>query len=101
MSDVYWLTDEQMARLSPYFPKAHRTASSLGVKRGSRASDRAHQGWHEHEIARRDRCKRPPFELLHHGGQVGDYTGAAALLDDLPKAKWMLADRGYVAAIRR
>ena len=22
MSDLYWLTDEQMARLSPYFPKS-------------------------------------------------------------------------------
>ena len=23
MSDPYWLTDEQMARLEPYFPKSH------------------------------------------------------------------------------
>ena len=23
MSDLYWLTDEQMARLAPYFPKSH------------------------------------------------------------------------------
>ena len=23
MSDLYWLTAEQMARLSPYFPKSH------------------------------------------------------------------------------
>lgn len=23
MSDLYWLTDEQMARLAPYFPKRH------------------------------------------------------------------------------
>ncbi len=30
-------------------------------------------------------------------GQSSDYTGAAALLDDLPKAQWMLADRGYAA----
>ncbi len=30
-------------------------------------------------------------------GQVSDYTGAAALLNELPKAKWMLADRGYDA----
>ena len=22
MSDLYWLTDEQMARLQPYFPRA-------------------------------------------------------------------------------
>jgi transposase len=30
-------------------------------------------------------------------GQVSDYTGAAALLDDLPKARWLLGDRGYDA----
>jgi len=23
MSDLYWLTDEQMDRLRPYFPKSH------------------------------------------------------------------------------
>ncbi len=23
MRDLYWLTDEQMARLAPYFPKSH------------------------------------------------------------------------------
>ena len=23
MSDLYWLTDEQMTRLEPYFPKSH------------------------------------------------------------------------------
>ena len=23
MSDLYWLTDEQMVRLEPYFPKSH------------------------------------------------------------------------------
>ncbi|CCW19833.1 transposase orfA IS5 family element [Sphingobium indicum BiD32] len=34
--------------------KAHRTASSLEVKRGSRAYDRADQGRHEHEVACRD-----------------------------------------------
>ena len=26
MSDLYWLTDEQMERLSPYFPKSHGRA---------------------------------------------------------------------------
>ena len=25
MSDLYWLTDEQMARLQPHFPKSHGT----------------------------------------------------------------------------
>jgi transposase len=28
-------------------------------------------------------------------GQISDYTGATALLDSLPSAEWMLADRGY------
>jgi transposase len=31
-------------------------------------------------------------------GQVSDYTGAAALLDEMPKAQWLLGDRGYDAA---
>ncbi|MBN8846566.1 MAG: IS5/IS1182 family transposase, partial [Sphingomonas sp.] len=26
MSDLFWLTDEQMARLQPYFPKSHGRA---------------------------------------------------------------------------
>ena len=30
-------------------------------------------------------------------GQVSDCTGAPALLDDLPKAQWLLGDRGYDA----
>ena len=30
-------------------------------------------------------------------GQISDYTGAAALLGSLPKAEWLLADRGYDA----
>lgn len=38
-----------------------------------------------------------PLSLFITAGQVSDYTGAAALLDTLPKAQWMLADRGYDA----
>lgn len=30
-------------------------------------------------------------------GQISDYTGAAALLDSLSAAEWMLGDRGYDA----
>ena len=30
-------------------------------------------------------------------GEVSDYTGAAALLGRMPKAEWLLADRGYDA----
>ena len=30
-------------------------------------------------------------------GQISDYTGAAALLERLPRAQWLLAGRGYDA----
>jgi len=65
MSDLYWLTDEQMARLEPYFPKSHGKP---------RVDDRRVTA-----------------------GQVSDYTGAAVLLDSLPRAQWLRGDRGYDA----
>jgi transposase len=38
-----------------------------------------------------------PIRFFMTAGQISDYTGAAALLDSLPKANWLLADRGYDA----
>ncbi|SEP78600.1 transposase, IS4 family [Faunimonas pinastri] len=38
-----------------------------------------------------------PLSFFMTAGQVSDYTGAAALLDDLPKAQWLLGDRCYDA----
>lgn len=38
-----------------------------------------------------------PFSFFITAGKIRGYTGAVALLDDLPKAQWMLADRGYDA----
>ena len=38
-----------------------------------------------------------PISLFMTAGQVSDYIGAAALLDSLPKAQWLLGDRGYDA----
>jgi len=40
---------------------------------------------------------RRPLSFFMIAGQISDYTGAAALLDSLPMAQWMLADRGYDA----
>ncbi|MFT3967424.1 MAG: hypothetical protein QM690_16240 [Sphingobium sp.] len=34
-----------------------------------------------------------PLSFFMTAGQISDYIGAAALLDDLPKAQWLLADR--------
>lgn len=30
-------------------------------------------------------------------GQISDYIGAAALIDEFPKAQWLLTDRDYDA----
>ena len=38
-----------------------------------------------------------PLSFFMTAGQVSDYTGAAALLNDLPRAQWLLGDRGYDA----
>ena len=35
-----------------------------------------------------------PIRFFMTAGQVSDYIGAAGLLGDLPKADWLLADRG-------
>ena len=38
-----------------------------------------------------------PVRLFITAGQVSAYTGAAALMNGLPEAEWLLADRGYDA----
>ncbi|OYR22740.1 transposase DDE domain protein [Brucella pseudogrignonensis] len=38
-----------------------------------------------------------PIRLHITAGQISDYTGAAALIETLPKVDWLLADRGYDA----
>ncbi|MCW0046315.1 IS5 family transposase [Brevundimonas sp. BT-123] len=175
MSDLYWLTDEQMARLEPFFPKshgkprvddrrvlsgiifvnrnglrwrdapaaygphktlynrwkrwseagvfvrmmeglsgaqterrtvmidatylkAHRTASSLRGKKGGlgRLIGRTKGGMNTKLHAVTDANGRP-ISLFMTASQVSDYTGAAALLDSLPRAQWLLGDRGYDA----
>lgn len=35
-----------------------------------------------------------PIRFFMTAGQVSDHTGAAALLDSLPRAEWLYADRG-------
>ena len=42
-------------------------------------------------------AKGRPLRFFMTAGQVSDDTGAAALLDSLPAAEWMIADRGYDA----
>ncbi|MEZ5725438.1 MAG: IS5 family transposase [Paracoccaceae bacterium] len=78
--------------------KAHRTASSLRVKKGGAGGQigRTKGGMNTKLHAVTD-AKGRPIQFFMSAGQVSDYTGAAALLGSLPKAGWMLADRGYDA----
>ena len=79
MSDLYWLTDEQMARLSPYFPKSHgkprvddRRVLSVNPFRGDHGfgrliigpnhASRQHQPRRQGNIARDDGL--PPIRLV-------------------------------------
>ena len=71
------------------------------AKKGIWAPNRKDEGRHVHQTSRRGRCQAPPYDLLHHGRPDQRYTGATALLDDLPKAHWLLAGRGYDAVLFR
>ena len=75
--------------------KAHRTASSLRVKRDlGRLIGRTKAGINTKLRAVSD-ADGWPLSFFMTAGQVSDYTGAASLFDDLPKAQWLLGDRGH------
>jgi transposase len=64
--------------------KAHRTASSLRLKKGARQADRSNQrrGMNTKLLAVADARGRP-IGLFMTVGQVSDYKGATAMLDSL------------------
>jgi|GEM_PF-297291 len=76
---------------------AHRTASSLRVKRGPWATDRTHKGGMNTKLHTVTDAHGRPISLFMTASQVSDHTGAAALLDSRPKAQWLLGERGYDA----
>ena len=107
ISDLFWLTDAQMARLAPYFPKAHgkprvddrRVLSGIIfiITNGLRWRD-APTAYGPHKtLYSRWRRWSEKAKLFITAGQVSDYIGALALLSSLPKVKWLLGDRGYDA----
>ncbi|MCO6364884.1 IS5 family transposase [Paracoccus sp. 08] len=107
MSDLFWLTDAQMTRLAPYFPKAHgkprvddrRVLSGIIfiIRNGLRWRD-APTAYGPHKtLYSRWRRWSEKAKLFITAGQVSDYIKARALLSSLPKVKWLLGDRGYDA----
>ncbi|MCF2869456.1 IS5 family transposase [Octadecabacter sp. G9-8] len=78
--------------------KANRTASSLWLeKRGrGRLFGQTKGGMNTKLLAMTDKSGRP-IRLFITPSQVSDYTRAAALMNGLPAAEWLLGDRGYDA----
>jgi len=77
--------------------KAHRTATSMGVKKGrGRLIGRTKGDMNTKLHAVCDSHGRPP-NIFVTAGQVSDYIGAHALVGSLPKVEWLLGDRGYDA----
>lgn len=75
--------EPKTAMIDATYLKAHRTASSLRVKRGDlgRLIGRTKGGMNTKLHAIADANGRP-LSFFRTAGQVSDYTGAAALLDD-------------------
>jgi transposase len=83
--------------LSEGAPHGFEPAGEKGGPTTSGASDRAHKGGMNTKLHAVTDAKGRPIRFFMTAGQVSDYTGAAALLGSLPKAEWLLADRGYDA----
>jgi len=90
--------DNTTISIDATYLKAHRTASSLGLKKGGRGRliGQTKGGMNTKLHAVTDTSGRP-IRFFISADQVSDYTGAAALLSCLPDAEWLLADRGYDA----
>jgi len=90
--------EPRIVMIDATYLKAHRTAASLRVKKGDlgRLIGRTKGGLYTKLHAVADANGRP-LSFFMTPGQVSDYTGTAALLDDLPKAQWLLGERGYDA----
>ncbi|MFI2767220.1 IS5 family transposase [Sulfitobacter sp. M22386] len=91
-------TDHKTIKIDATYLKAHRTASSLRLKKGGRGRliGRTKGGMNTKLHAVTDSLGRP-IRFFISAGQVSDYTGARALVNSLPSADWLLGDRGYDA----
>ena len=59
-------SDNKTISIDATYLKAHRTASSLRLKKGGWTPDRADQGRHEHKAACGYRYQRSPGPLVYH-----------------------------------
>ncbi|WP_085979701.1 IS5 family transposase [Roseobacter sp. SK209-2-6] len=90
--------DHKTIMIDATYLKAHRTASSLRLKKGGRGRligrTKGEINTKLHAVT--DTNGRP-IRFFMTAGQISDYTGARALVSSLPSADWLLGDRGYDA----
>jgi transposase len=90
--------DNKAISIDATYLKAHRTASSLGLKKRGRGRLIGQtKGGMNTKLHAVTNTRGRPVRFFITAGQVSDYTGAAALMNGLPEADWSLADRGYDA----
>ena len=95
MSDLFWLSDEQMSRLEPFFPKPHGKprVDDRRVLSGVIFINRNGLRW-------RDAPKEyGPHKTLYNRLKRWSNKGifAEMLVGNLPKVEWRLGERGYDA----
>ncbi len=102
MSNLFWLTDEQMARLRPYFPKSHgrQRVDSLRVLSGIIFVNRYGIRW----------CDAPkeygPSKTLYNRWKRWDEKGIflqtmeGLAVPEAPKRKTIMIDGTYLNAHR-
>ena len=80
--------DNKTISIDATYLKAHRTASSLWLKKGARASDRTDKRRHEYEVTCCHRCQRTPdpflynrwsSERLHRRGSFDEHLAGSRL----------------------
>ncbi|PRY23197.1 putative transposase of IS4/5 family DUF4096 [Aliiruegeria haliotis] len=84
-------SDHNAIMIDANYLKAHRTASSLRLKRGrERLIGRTKGAMNTRLHAMADASGRP-IRFFMIAGQVSDCTGARTLMSSLPAADWMIA----------
>lgn len=83
--------EEKVVMIDATYLKAHRTASSLRVKKGGADDKRGRpigrtKGGLNTKLHAVTEARARPLRLFMTAGQVSDYLGAAALLRSLPGA---------------
>lgn len=84
---------ERQQHLRPHDGRLGDTASAVAQDK----HDRRDQSQSQIMLHAVTSANGRPISFFMTAGQISDYSGAAALLDSLPKAQWMLGERSYVA----